>query len=604
MSAKILIVEDERITAEDLRDILTDLGYTVTASVSSGLEAIQRAEETSPDLALMDIRIKGDMDGTETARVLRERFNIPVIYLTAHADSATVSRAKESEPLGYVTKPFQEAELHASIEIALHKHREDLKYREKERLLSSTLRALAEGVVSIDQNEVITLFNPAAEAWTGWRARDALGKTFDEVLSLVDSATGEKIHTPLWRVLAEGTLAEIPPGALLISGLGEKRPVTGSMSPIRNHTGEIAGAAVLFGRAGESGGLMLPSIVDDSAESDGAAPGAFKMIAVSAAMKQAVKFARRVAQSEVSTILLEGESGTGKDVLAQFIHHYGGRRSEGPFVALNCAAIPETLLESELFGYEKGAFTDARAPKAGILEIANGGTVFLDEIGEMPLVIQAKLLRVLEDQIFRRLGGVRDISVDLRVVAATNRKLSEAIEQGRFRLDLYYRLNVIQVVLPPLRERAEDVIPLAEHFIRSYNVKFKRNIKGLSHSAAAALIGHDWPGNVRELRNVIERAMVLEEADWIQGSSMQIASNGSKPSLALAEQAAPADDSGAGAPMSSASNPPFEVSLEEAEKNLVRKALERAGGNQTRAAVLLGVTRDTLRYKMKKFNLR
>jgi len=602
MSARILIVEDERITAEDLRDILTDLGYTVTASVSSGAEAIARAEDTTPDLALMDIRIKGQMDGTETARILRERFNIPVIYLTAHADSATVARAKDAEPLGYITKPFQEAELHASIEIALHKHREDLKFREKERLLASTLRAVSEGVISLDQNEIITLFNPAAEAWTGWKARDALGKHIDEVLTLVDSATGEKVHTPLWRVLAEGALAELPPGVLLVPLDGQKRPITGSMSPIRDHKGEVAGAVVVFGRAGESPVASAPTQSGTQSDDDGIGLGSFKMVAASPAMKQALKFARRVAQSEVSTILLEGESGTGKDVLAQFIHHYG-RRSDGPFVALNCAAIPETLLESELFGYEKGAFTDARAPKAGILEVASGGTVFLDEIGEMPLVIQAKLLRVLEEQNFRRLGGVRDIQVDLRVVAATNRKLTEAIEQGRFRLDLYYRLNVIQVVLPPLRERAEDVIPLAEHFVRMYNTKFKRHVKGISHSAAAALLAHDWPGNVRELRNVIERAMVLEEADWIQASNLQIAADPAKPPLLALEQSASADDQSVPVAMP-AQTGPFEVSLEEAEKNLVKKALERAGGNQTRAAVLLGVTRDTLRYKMKKFNLR
>jgi PAS domain S-box-containing protein len=602
MSARILIVEDERITAEDLRDILTDLGYTVTASVSSGAEAIARAEETTPDLALMDIRIKGQMDGTETARILRERFNIPVIYLTAHADTATVSRAKEAQPLGYITKPFQEAELHASIEIALHKHREDVKFREKERLLASTLRAVSEGVISLDQNEIITLFNPAAEAWTGWKSSDALGKHVDEVLKLVDSATGEKVHTPLWRVLAEGAMAELPAGVLLISQDGDKRPITGSMSPIRDHKDEVAGAVIVFGRSAESASSAALPRPDAQSEDDGIGMGSFKMIAASPSMKQALKFARRVAQSEVSTILLEGESGTGKDVLAQFIHHYG-RRSDGPFVALNCAAIPETLLESELFGYEKGAFTDARAPKAGILEVASGGTVFLDEIGEMPLVIQAKLLRVLEEQTFRRLGGVRDIQVDLRVVAATNRKLTEAIEQGRFRLDLYYRLNVIQVVLPPLRERGEDVIPLAEHFVRVYNTKFKRHVKGISHSAAAALLAHDWPGNVRELRNVIERAMVLEEADWIQASNLQIASDPAKPPLLALEQTASADDQPAPVPLQTQSVP-FEVSLEEAEKNLVKKALERAGGNQTRAAVLLGVTRDTLRYKMKKFNLR
>src|SRR5580700_1675860 len=197
-----------------------------------------------------------------------------------------------------------------------------------------------------------------------------------------------------------------------------------------------------------------------------------------------------------------GAGGFEKNVLAQFLH-YNGRRHEGPFLALNCAAIPEALLESELFGYEKGAFTDARSSKAGILEIASGGSIFLDEIGEMPLTVQAKLLRVLEEQTFRRLGGVRDIQVDVRVMAATNRKLTEAIHEGKFRLDLYYRLNVIQVSLPALRDRKEDIIPLAETFVKHYNTKFKRAVEGLSHGAAAIMLGYDWPGNVRELRNVI-----------------------------------------------------------------------------------------------------
>ncbi len=595
MSSRILIVEDERITAEDLRDILTDLGYTVTASVSTGADAIAQAEATRPDLALMDIRIKGSMDGTETATILRQRFNIPVVYLTAHADSATVSRAKAAEPLGYIAKPFQEAELHASIEIALHKHREDLKFKEKERLLASTLRAVAEGVISIDKNEIITVFNPAAEAWSGWPADQAIGKTIEDVFQLVDSASGERLNTPLWRVLAEGALGELPAGALLVSRGGEQRPINGSISPIRDHLGAVSGAVIVFGRAVNEAGSASRPAAPEAESDDSVGLGSFKIVAVSGAMKQALKFARRVAQSEVSTILLEGDSGTGKDVLAQFIHHYG-RRSEGPFVALNCAAIPETLLESELFGYEKGAFTDARAPKAGILEVASGGTIFLDEIGEMPVVLQAKLLRVIEEQTFRRLGGVRDIQVDVRVVAATNRKLTDAIEEGKFRLDLYYRLNVIQVCLPPLRERKEDIIPLAEHFVRLYNTKFKRDIKGLSHAAAALLLAGDWPGNVRELRNVIERGMVLEEADWIQASSLQM-SNAGKPSLVGLGEAALGSE---------LRDPeaPFEVSLEESEKNLVKKALEKAGGNQTRAAVLLGVTRDTLRYKMKKFNLR
>ena len=593
MSARILIVEDERITAEDLQETLTDLGYVVTASVSSGADAISQAEENMPDLALMDVCIQGDMDGTETARVLRERFNIPVIYLTAHADSSTVTKAKDAEPLGYITKPFQEAALHASIEIALHKHSEEVKSRGKEELLASTLRAIAEGVISMDTTETITLFNPAAEAWTGRAAREALGQPVNDVFQMVSTTTGEPLAPPWAAVFSSGTLRDLPSNAMLVSRTGEKRAISGTISPIRDHRGAVSGAVLVFGRANETEEQHGPADLGDTAggasDEQGIGMGGFKMIAASPVMRQVLKFARRIAQSEVSTILLEGESGTGKDVLAQFLH-YHGRRHEGPFVALNCAAIPETLLESELFGYEKGAFTDARAAKAGILEIASSGSIFLDEIGEMPLTVQAKLLRVLEEQTFRRLGGVRDIQVDVRVMAATNRKLTEAIQDGKFRLDLYYRLNVIQVSLPALRERKEDILPLAEHFVRLYNAKFKREIQGISHPAGALLLAHVWPGNVRELRNVMERAMVLEEADRIQSGSLQIRTDGGVPE---ALQAAVGD-----------SDAPFQTSLEEAERSLLTRALEKSGGNQTRAATLLGITRDTLRYKMKKFNLR
>jgi PAS domain S-box-containing protein len=589
MSARILIVEDEQVTAEDLRETLTGLGYTVTAAVASGAEAIAQAAKNPPDIALMDIRIHGEMDGTEAALVLRERFNIPVIYLTAHADNPTLARAKDAGPLGYIAKPFQEATLHASIEIALQRHHVELKAQHKEELLASTLRAISEGVISVDRQETITLINPAAETWTGRAAREVLGQRVDRIFQTGAGPGGDKAGRPWAQVLSDGSLRDLPVDAVLVSSQGEKKPISGSIAPIRDHKGAVTGAVLVFGRASEQAGPSHPAASGGSLTDDGVDVGGFKMIAASPAMKQVLTFTRRVAQSEVSTVLLEGESGTGKDVVAQFLHYYG-RRHAGPFVALNCAAIPETLLESELFGYEKGAFTDARASKAGILELASSGSIFLDEIGEMPLTVQAKLLRVLEEQCFRRLGGVRDIQVDVRVVAATNRRLTDAIEEGRFRLDLYYRLNVIQVSLPALRERREDILPLAQHFIQIYNVKFKRNIQGISHAAAAALMSHAWPGNVRELRNVVERAMVLEESDRIQSSSLYIASNGglTRPS----------------GPQPEETEAPFQASLAEAEKNLVMKALHKASGNQTRAAVLLGITRDTLRYKMKKFNLR
>ncbi len=589
MSARILIVEDERVTAEDLRDILTDLGYSVTALVSSGDDAILQAEQNPPNIVLMDIHIQGDMDGTAAALVLRERFNIPVIYLTAHVDGDTVAQAKKAGPLGYITKPFQEAALHASIEIALNRHGEELKSREKEELLASTLQAISQGVISMDRQKTITLFNPAAEAWTGRSSREALGQPMERVFQAVVPG-GDPVKKPWEQVLSDGSLRDLPVGALLISHAGERRPISGSIAPIRDHKGAVAGAVLVFGRASEREVPSGPKFSGGANPETGIELGGFKMIAVSPAMKQLLTFARRVAQSEVSTVLLEGESGTGKDVLAQFLHYYG-RRHEGPFVPLNCAAIPETLLESELFGYERGAFTDARSAKAGILEIASSGSIFLDEIGEMPLTVQAKLLRVLEDQCFRRLGGVRDIQVDVRVVAATNRKLTDAIEEGKFRLDLYYRLNVIQVSLPALRDRKEDILPLAEHFVQVYNGKFKRNIQGISPGAAATLMSHAWPGNVRELRNVVERAMVLEESDRIQSSSLYVAANDGAVSRQGVQQAEPPEA-------------PFQASLAEAEKKLVLRALQKASGNQTRAAVLLGITRDTLRYKMKKFNLR
>jgi two-component system response regulator AtoC len=307
-------------------------------------------------------------------------------------------------------------------------------------------------------------------------------------------------------------------------------------------------------------------------------------------MRDVLNFVRRVAASEATTILLEGDNGTGKDLIAKTLHYQSLRQAE-PFIAINCAAIPETLLESELFGYEKGAFTDARSQKRGIFELADKGTLFLDEIGEIPLMLQAKLLRVLEEQSFRRLGGLKDINLDLRVVAATNKNLREAVKEGAFRQDLYFRLNVIQILIPPLRDRAEDIVPLTKFFIEHYNRKFKRNIEGVSDAAAKLLQQHDWPGNVRELRNAIERAMILEESALITSPSLPIAI--SRP-----------EGGGLTAASASMDIPSDGLSLEDNERSLLARALEKTNGNQTQAARLLRITRDTLRYKMKKFNLR
>jgi DNA-binding NtrC family response regulator len=316
-----------------------------------------------------------------------------------------------------------------------------------------------------------------------------------------------------------------------------------------------------------------------------------QIVGESTAMKKMLGLAAKVAESDVASVLLQGESGTGKDLVAKAIH-YGSQRAERPFVAVNCAALPATLIESELFGYEKGAFTDAKARKEGLFEQAEGGTLLLDEIGELELSLQAKLLRILEEGAFRRVGGLKDIPLDVRVLAASNRDLKTESEAGRFRLDLYYRLSVIQIDIPPLRERGDDVLLLAQHYIDTIGIRLKRNrkITGLAPEARDVFRKYHWPGNVRELRNVIERALILEENN-------QITTEYLPGGLLASPQSSSTTNVDAGAQFVL---PAQGISLDEAELSFVRQAIERSGGNQTRAADLLGISRDQLRYRLKK----
>lgn len=314
-----------------------------------------------------------------------------------------------------------------------------------------------------------------------------------------------------------------------------------------------------------------------------------QIIGESPAMRDMLGLAHKVAESEVSSVLLQGESGTGKDLVAKAIHYHSAR-AENPFVAINCAALPGTLIESELFGYEKGAFTDAKARKEGLFEQAEGGTLFLDEIGELELSLQAKLLRVLEEGSFRRVGGLRDLPLDVRVIAASNRDLKSEGEAGRFRSDLFYRLSVIQIDIPPLRERGDDIRVLAEHYLSSFKSRLRKNITSIAPDALATFRKYQWPGNVRELRNVIERAMILEDGDEITAKYLPRGLSGDSNvgpiTGSIAFDHIPLPGNG--------------VSLEDVEMSLVRQALERSGGNQTKAAELLHISRDQLRYRMKK----
>ncbi len=332
--------------------------------------------------------------------------------------------------------------------------------------------------------------------------------------------------------------------------------------------------------------------------------GYHEVIGVSAKMTDLMAFVRKVAASEATTILIQGESGTGKDLIAKAIH-YESKRHEKPFVAINCSAIPETLMEAELFGHERGAFTDAKQMKKGLFEMADGGTLFLDEIGELSPLLQAKLLRVLEDQVIRRVGGVRDMQVDVRVIAASNRDLERAVRDGQFRQDLFYRLAIISVYLPPLRERKEDILPMVEFFIERYNRKFKKTIRGITDESRRLLLSHEWPGNVRELKNAIERAMILEEDSYLR--PMYLPFSVGQPQNGQTQFEAVAGDAGdplpEGRTLPRLSIPEGGTSLEEVERALVEMAMRQANGNQTHAARLLDISRDALRYKLKKFGL-
>jgi transcriptional regulator with PAS, ATPase and Fis domain len=297
-------------------------------------------------------------------------------------------------------------------------------------------------------------------------------------------------------------------------------------------------------------------------------------------MSSIVDIIEKVAASGTSTVLIQGESGTGKELVAKAIHHLSEGKERRPFLAINCAGLPENLLESELFGHEKGAFTDARDRKRGLLEIANGGTLFLDEIGEMPLGLQGRLLRVLETKSFRRVGGVQDIEVEVRIVAATNRDLKREAQEARFREDLFFRLNVVPIDIPPLRERAADVPVLASYFVQAFNRELNRTVRGFSPGARKLLEAYHWPGNVRELRNVIERAILLESSDVILESHLPL-------ELSPGTPARPVDDE------DFVPRPLREIELE-----YIQRTLQHFDGNKSRAARELGISRQTLRDKL------
>ena len=331
---------------------------------------------------------------------------------------------------------------------------------------------------------------------------------------------------------------------------------------------------------------------------DGFLPGRFPMIGASRAFDEVVSQVREIARIPSSTVLITGESGTGKELVARGIHNLSDRR-EAAFVGINCASLPANLLESELFGHEKGAFTNATSRKPGLFEEAHHGTIFLDEIGEMDMSMQAKLLRVLQERTIRRVGGIKDIAIDVRVIAATNRNLQDKIAGGSFREDLFYRLNVFPIHIPPLRERTDDIPALAAYFLDSFSRSFGRDFREVSSEAAELMKQYAWPGNIREVRNVIERICIMKHGPALLAEHLPPEIRGISP--------APASASSIGQPGSKAPLLPADQGLEEAvidfEKSIISRALQQTKGNVLQTASILKIPRGTLRYKMDKYGL-
>jgi two-component system response regulator AtoC len=325
--------------------------------------------------------------------------------------------------------------------------------------------------------------------------------------------------------------------------------------------------------------------------------GRFRLVGQSPAIRQIYAVVEKVANTP-STVLISGESGTGKELIARALHE-NSNRHEGPFIKINCAAIPKTLMESELFGYDKGAFTGAVGAKPGRFELAHGGTLFLDEIGEIPVEMQVKLLRVLQESEFERVGGIKTIKVDVRLVTATNRDLLEEIGAGNFREDLFYRLNVVPIQIPPLRERREDIPLLAEHFIAKFNERLKKQIVAISPEAVERLVAYHWPGNIRELENLMERTILFCEGPEIQVSNLPpelVGTPAAPPPGSAADEAA--------RPAAGSLKEAVRAETERVERELIQRALDATGGNVTQAARKLKISRKSLQTKMKELGLR
>ena len=625
MNSRVLVVDDQEQIHDDFREMLLPRSTTAASddlvaafmdptdrsprlelppfdlqharTGEQGYAAVKQARERNEPIAIafVDVRMPPGIDGIEAVRRMRavDR-NLEVVIMTAYSDkplSAIIGDVDLLHKLLYIRKPFAREEVQQISLSLVKKWNLERDLAEGRRQLTNSHRRL-EAVLDAT-GDAIAMYDPAERLVFANRWYEALfDLTSDELheLSLSSAAGRFRECSPEFRVSNQAAA----PGSAARSRVVEPHPRrTGASGaalfyqfkqPVSDSSGERMGDLLVYRDVSRELEMERMKAEVHRLRSELETTYAFSgIIGSSPGMRKLSELLRRVVDSDVS-VLVTGESGTGKELVARALH-FNGPRSKGPFIAINCASVPETLIETEMFGHERGSFSGATAQRIGCFEQANGGTLLLDEIGDMPIVLQAKLLRVLQEREIRRVGGRTTTPIDVRVVASTHRDLEAAMREGAFREDLYYRLAVFPIDVPPLRARREDIPLLAEHFRKKHANRLGASVRAIS-PAAALLARHDWPGNVRELENVICRSLVLETSDLLQAATL------------------PPEVGPPAAPPGAPAAPPTLGTLADLERRAITDAVEQSGHNLTRAASALGIDRTTLHRKLKKHGLR
>jgi DNA-binding NtrC family response regulator len=552
---RILIVEDEAIVALDIEERLRRLGYEVVGTVDSCADALAKAAELRPDLVLMDVELRNGCDGITAAEQLRSELAVPVVFLTAYADTVTLDRAKRASPHGYVVKPFDERDLRATLEIALYRDGLDRALRRSHEDLLAVLDVQRTGILLVDEAGRIAFANAAAGRILGADAHALADLPWTEGLGLAGEVR-RRVEALFGTPRAERSK--------VVARLESRGPRDWVVEIEIEDDPRVPERKIVF-LTDVSELHDLRRLLDEQ--------GCFHdIVGRSEEIQLVVRLVQQVAPTDL-TVVIEGETGTGKELVARAIHRESARR-DGPFVAVNCAGLSEELAASQLFGHRRGAFTGAISDTAGMFEAARGGTLFLDEIGELPLRVQTTLLRALDERAVLRIGETQPRPVDVRIVAATNRELATEVAQGRFRADLLYRIRVGRIHLPPLRARRDDLPLLVRHALAEQRAVTGRSVEGVSDEAMQAMLAYDWPGNVRELQHTLGYAVIHCPGNTIELEDLP------PEVLEHARPVAAAAD------------------LPDDERERIVAALARAAGERKAAAALLGVSRATLYRRM------